>query len=320
VKVAHVINRLAPGGSERQLLEVVARSRHESHIVELEKSDGRGSLRRRLEALRPDVVVAWLVRPQILVAATRVGKPTVAAIRGLAVYPSLRHKVLVQAAYATFDAFVSNSEAVRTSVREFARPLELHPFWIIPNGVEMTTYARPQNRSGPLRIGFIGRGLDPDKGLDILLAALDLLPRDAVHVTLVGKDVEVAAARAASDCNLSAHGPTPTPWTAVGEIDVLVVPSRREGSPNVVLEAFARGVPVIGSAVGGLGELLAEGRGVCVRAGDPSALHDAIAAFAPEAEAGGNEADRARQYVRKHAWPRVIAAWEAMLERVAAGL
>ena len=38
--------------------------------------------------------------------------------------------------------------------------------------------------------------------------------------------------------------------------DVLCLPSRREGCPNVVLEALASGRPVIGSAVGGVPELL----------------------------------------------------------------
>jgi glycosyltransferase involved in cell wall biosynthesis len=60
-------------------------------------------------------------------------------------------------------------------------------------------------------------------------------------------------------------------------LDVLVVPSRTEGSPLVTLEAMAAGVPVLASAVGGVPDQIRhESEGLLVPPGDPVALSDAL--------------------------------------------
>jgi len=59
--------------------------------------------------------------------------------------------------------------------------------------------------------------------------------------------------------------------------DVLALPSRSEGSPNVVLEAMATGLPIAATAVGGVPELLEdEVTALLVRSGQPAALAHAI--------------------------------------------
>ena len=65
------------------------------------------------------------------------------------------------------------------------------------------------------------------------------------------------------------------------EMDVLVLPSLRgEGMPMVVLEALASGVPVIGTCVEGVPEVVREGiEGLLVEAGKPLALAEAMRAF-----------------------------------------
>lgn len=63
----------------------------------------------------------------------------------------------------------------------------------------------------------------------------------------------------------------------ISAADVLSLPSRSEGMPNVIVEALASGVPVVASNVGGIPELIADGRnGFLVPSGDTSALADAL--------------------------------------------
>jgi rhamnosyl/mannosyltransferase len=58
---------------------------------------------------------------------------------------------------------------------------------------------------------------------------------------------------------------------------VLVLPSRSEGLGRVVVEAFCRGRGVVGSRVGGIPDIVEDGKtGILVSPGDPGALADAV--------------------------------------------
>jgi glycosyltransferase involved in cell wall biosynthesis len=125
-------------------------------------------------------------------------------------------------------------------------------------------------------VGAVGR---LSGGHRTLLDAFQLLRRSipGAQLVLVG-DVpeEPALRRQAHDLGLSAS----TTFTGlrrdgqqiVGALDVMALPSFSEGMPNVVLEAFAYGTPVVATAVGGVPDLVADARsGWLVPAGDPRA-------------------------------------------------
>jgi glycosyltransferase involved in cell wall biosynthesis len=59
--------------------------------------------------------------------------------------------------------------------------------------------------------------------------------------------------------------------------DVVLMPSRIDGRPNVLLEALAMGIPVIATAIGGIPEVLAEGKvGFLCKSPDPDEFRDAL--------------------------------------------
>jgi glycosyltransferase involved in cell wall biosynthesis len=117
-------------------------------------------------------------------------------------------------------------------------------------------------RDGPLRIGFLGR-LEPAKGIDVLLATSEFLPRagwslDIAGVGLPEYDRELRGRFASQNVRFLGHVDAPT---FLRSIDVLVLPSRsNEALPMVIAEAYASGVPMIATRVGGVPEIIEEGR------------------------------------------------------------
>lgn len=317
--IVHVIDKIALGGAERQLLEITTRSRLAHTVIELEP-EGRLSrgkaltrLSREFARARGSGIVAWLERSQIAVATVAAGRrPLVACIRGV---PGLRRdrfgQWVLRVALARYDCFVTNSDYLRNAASEFARPVRLEPFHVIPNGVDdQAVVPVPQRRHGALRIGFIGRAPDPDKGLDVLVQALDMFREDEVEAVLVGPGIPETMHAWGQRRHRTASG-VEDPWQTMGMIDLLVVPSRTEGSPNVVLEAFARGVPVIGTSVGGTVELLSGRRGYTVPSEDAPALVAAVRHVKREPDDAARRADVARSYaLHAHCWPRIIAAYD----------
>lgn len=87
----------------------------------------------------------------------------------------------------------------------------------------------------PLRLILVGEGPERSR-IEQLCRSLNLI--DAV--TLTGQQDDVS------------------PYYAIA--DVFVLPSHSEGSPNVLLEAMAAGVPVVATSVGGVPELVSDGK------------------------------------------------------------
>lgn len=82
---------------------------------------------------------------------------------------------------------------------------------------------------------------------------------------------------------------------------VLVLPSHSEGIPRVLMEAFSAGVPVIGTAISGIQQLVSDGvTGLLVQVGDVDGLAHALVRFATAPDDAQRMADKAREVVLTH--------------------
>ncbi len=136
-----------------------------------------------------------------------------------------------------------------------------------------------------LLLAVIGR-LSPEKGVDVFLEALARVPPVVggrpVHGLLLGEGQERAALeRRAAGLGVAARvhfaGSSPTPGDAIEQADLVVIPSRSEACPNVLLESMALGTPVVATRVGGVPELCRDGdEALLVPRGDAAALAAAI--------------------------------------------
>jgi glycosyltransferase involved in cell wall biosynthesis len=127
---------------------------------------------------------------------------------------------------------------------------------------------------------FAGR-LSPEKGIDTLLTAWSKFSID-LPLTIMGDGPLADRVRQAAEENprICWLGRLPADQVVdvVGAAKVLVFPSLcYEGLPKTIIEAFAKGTPVIGSHLGSVAELIDNGEtGLLVKPGDPRALADAI--------------------------------------------
>lgn len=164
-------------------------------------------------------------------------------------------------------------------------------------------FERPVNRV----VVAAGR-LSPEKGFAVLVeaAARVTAANPAVGFVLFGdgilrKDLENRIRNVGLVGSFTLAGFRDDLDRVLPFADLLVQSSYTEGLPNVVLEAFAAGVPVVATAVGGTPEVVEDGiSGVLVQPGDPAVLADGILGVLGRDGQRREMGRRGRECVRQH--------------------
>jgi glycosyltransferase involved in cell wall biosynthesis len=226
--------------------------------------------------------------------------------------------------------------AIGQSVAETMRAsYRLTPRHIIANGIRTADYARGDHAREELRASLgIGAdvpafvtvaGLHPYKNHAATIRALASSRMRAIgaHFLVAGDGaMRRTLARQSRDLGvegivhfLGVRSDVPRVLAAA---DVFVLPSTFEGNPLSVMEAMAAGKPVIATAVGCIPELVSQGTGVLVPAGDEAALEQAMFALGSDralAYATGAAARRAAQ--ERFDDERMARAYEQLFQEMA---
>ncbi len=249
-----------------------------------------------LRRLRPAIVCthsskdSWSTLP----AARLANVPCVIRFRqiSLPIRPKWSNRLLYR---VLCDHVITTAACIKKDIVATSRVPNEHVS-VLPTGIEM-----PEGLPDPDRARrFLQRELDlgketrfvgavgmlrSDKGHAYLLRAWDLIARDhpQYHLVIVGDGPDSNKLQRLRD-DLHARGQVylvgyrENPWLYLRAFDLAVQPSvRNEGIPQVILQAQASGVPVVGTRVGGIPEVISDELGsLLVDARQPEQLADAI--------------------------------------------
>ncbi len=167
------------------------------------------------------------------------------------------------------DLFIANSYAVKDVMhRHFVSSKKIR---VVYSAVDESKLEGIDREEARREFGFKGNvfgtvgNYSSFKGHDIAIEAFKKLNLKDSTLVLVGSDTEKLDGLV-SDLGIADRvrilGFRKDAYKIIAGFDVLVIPSLRESFPNVAIEAFLLGVPVIGTNVGGIPELLGDGRGI----------------------------------------------------------
>jgi glycosyltransferase involved in cell wall biosynthesis len=203
----------------------------------------------------------------------------------------LLRELFIKSLLAHVDGFVSPSEFLIGRYVSWGLPVERFTF--IENGVpHVDGHGLVREAASGRRFGFFGQ-IWPTKGLHVLLEAMSFLPAELrtgpapITLDVHGSGLSQRRAdyqnlisdrlRKVKD-RVTMHGPYVPAHVSVlmRGVDWIIVPSTWwENSPLVIQEAFASGIPVICSGIGGMAEKVSDGiNGLHFRVGDARHLAD----------------------------------------------
>lgn len=238
---------------------------------------------------RPDVVHTHGFRPDVIdggvAHAERI--PTVSTCHGFiefgfrgAVYQWLQRRALRR-----YEAVVAVSEAIASTLRRSGVP---------PDRIDvvLNAFGSPTERIGrdsarillnlpdePV-VAWVGR-FSAEKGPDIAIDAFARLRHPTARLLMIGEGREESALRKrAGELGLAQRiiwaGPVANVGRLFSAFDAFLLSSRTEGTPMVLLEAMAAGVPIVASLVGGVGDVVDASCAWLAPALDPRALAEGI--------------------------------------------
>jgi len=197
---------------------------------------------------------------------------------------------------------------------------------IVHNGLSKKEFAPVKARADATDLVFMGEFL-PVKGIDVLIDAIAQLNRHGRHVTatLVGEGLERKSLGAQVErlglTSIVRFQPAMPTREAQSLGRIVVIPSRAESFPYVVLEAAAAGMPSITTNVGGIPEIYGPLADCLVAAQDVGALADAIARNLDQPEGALETARLLRKRVSelfsvKNMVDGVLSAYQSSLDRI----
>ena len=195
------------------------------------------------------------------------------------------HKRQMKWAFKKATFVTGKSQALVTAIHSHTSRVNAE---VVYNGVDFESFtlrSSPVFTSAEIKLVFIGSVIKT-KGIFELIDAIALLKKQncTINLNLLGagaqmKDLEerISQLGVADSVNLVGPIPHDSLMNFIHDSDALILPSYREGVPNVVMESLSTGTPVIVTKVGGIPEVVQENtNGVFINALSGEGVMEAI--------------------------------------------
>jgi glycosyltransferase involved in cell wall biosynthesis len=341
-----------PGGTERQMIELIRRvdrSRFEVHLAVFHR---RGAWLERAEECAASVAefplrgfgragtltlarqfIAWCRARGIALVHTAdryaniFGLPA-AALGGVPVrignrreinpHNSPAHIGLQRAAYGCAHVIVANCAAAAD--RLAAERVPNSRIRVVPNGIDLAAYAARMHEA-PIRRIVTVANLRQEKAHEVLFEAAPIVLQRCPDAEFIiagdgprRHELEGLARARGIGSHVRFIGHTDDVPSLLASSDMFVLPSRSEAFPNSLIEAMAAGLPIVATRVGGIVELVENQRtGVLVQPDDPRALGHAILDLIQWRSHAARLGRAARADVEnRYSWDRMISSFERL--------
>jgi L-malate glycosyltransferase len=352
--VAVFLTRFEPGGTERQMTELIRRLDRDRYRVHVACFDRSGVwLPKVLEraASVTEFPIRGFARPQTALQMLRFARwcrrykiavlqacdlyanifsLPAAALAGVPVRIGSRRELnpdkssgqiaLQKLAYRFATRIVANSPSAASMLESEGVPRA--KVAVIPNGIDTAAFP-PRIVRDEIRTVITVANLRVEKNHESLIAAAEALAHSYPNLRfqIVGAGSRLAELQALADARNVSHvveflGHREDVPALLAAADLFVLPSRSEAFPNGAIEAMAAGLPVIATAVGGLLDLIDDGRtGLLVAPSDREALTTAITSVVDNPAFGHRLGAAAREEVTaRYSFDRMVSGFENLYE------
>jgi glycosyltransferase involved in cell wall biosynthesis len=249
---------------------------------------------RMARSCRPDIVDAHWGYPDGVAAfflSRMLRLPLVITVRGSDINVFLQERMrgaILRYVLRRAERIIAVSDSLKRSL--IASGVPESQVIVVRNGIDTDVFVPANSKAARESLGLVVNdglilcigNLVSIKGQDILLAAFARMSNDDVQLVLVGDGPERAhlegivsrfPGQVKSRVTFVGSQPHDRIPVWLSAADIVCIPSRNEGLPNVALEALACGRPVVASRVGGVEEVISSDElGATVEAGNADAL------------------------------------------------
>lgn len=280
---------------------------------------------------RPDILCCFMFHANVLgrVAGRLAGVPVLISSIRNENFGGKRRDLAMRITDRMGDVTTTNSSlAAESLIRRRVVPIER--FRVIPNGIITNHFQLPgalrtisRNKLGIGNDSFlwlaVGR-LKEQKDYFTLLRAIGRIAESNIHLIVAGPgplegQLKLLARELSVEKKIHFLGfRQDIPWLLAAS-DGFVLSSSWEGMPNVVMEALAAGKPVVATNVGGVPELVIDGKsGYLISPGSPEALAGAMLRVMELSEAHRHSmGEYGRKYIQEnYSLDQVVNMWEGL--------